>query len=282
MSTWWFGNVVALSVALVGAAGDVVCGQDSAPAVTDLRVFVGTWKENQSKSRSFISSTLTYTFTADPDGFINIVRGGVQLRERVRMDGQDYPTPGFKGRTASWVKVNDLLYESTIKRDGTLIAAGKWMLSDAGRQLTQETTPVRANGEKDISIIQYERISGHGDTLLGKWKPVSARSAVPDLFRITLRDDELSVFYPKYGATLYTMRLDGKRYPLAAPNTLPGMTTVAQALATRSLRRTTFRADSPTLEIVMTVSADGNTMTVTTHAPNSSDEPSVFVYEKQE
>ena len=47
------------------------------------------------------------------------------------------------------------------------------------------------------------------------------------------------------------------------------------------LRRTTFRAGKPSLEIVMTVSADGNTMTVTTHTPDSSDEPSLFVYEKQ-
>ena len=89
----WFRNVFAISVALVASASGIVCAQDSAPAATDLRVFVGTWEENQSKSRSFISSALTYTFTAEPDGFITIVRGKVQLRDRVRMDGKDYPTP---------------------------------------------------------------------------------------------------------------------------------------------------------------------------------------------
>jgi|RhiMethySRZTD1v2_1073278.scaffolds.fasta_scaffold127309_2 hypothetical protein len=278
----WFTNVFAVSVALVVAAGGVVCGQDSAPAATDLRVFVGTWKENQSKSRSFISSALTYTFTSEPDGFITIVRGGVQLRDRVRMDGKEYQTPGVEGRTVSWVKANAMLYNSTIKRDGALVATARWILSAGGKHLRQETMPVRANGDNDTNIIEYVRTSGDGDTLLGEWKPVSTRSAVPDSFVITLFGDELSVFYPKYGSTLYTMRLDGKRYPLNGPNALPGTTTAAQALAMRSLRRTTFRAEKPTLEIVMTVSADGNTMTVTTHAPDSSNEPSLFVYEKRD
>jgi len=277
----WFTNVFAVSVALVAATGGVVCGQESAPAATDLRVFVGTWKENQSKSRSSISSALTYTFTAEPDGFISIVRGGVQLRDRVRMDGKEYQTPGAEGRTVSWVKANDMLYNSTIKRDGALVATARWILSEGGKHLRQETTPVRANGDNDVNIIEYVRTSGDGDTLLGEWKPVSSRSAVPDSFVITLIGDELRVFYPKYGSTLYTMRLDGKQYPLNGPNALPGTATAAQAVAMRSLRRTTFRAGKPSLEIVMTVSADGNTMTVTTHTPDSSDEPSLFVYEKQ-
>ena len=278
----WFTNLFAVSAVLIAAGGGVVSGQDSAPADIDLRAFVGVWKENQSKSRPLISSALTYRFTAEPDGFITIVRGGVQLRDRVRMDGKEYQTPGVEGRTVSWAKVNDVLYESTIKRNGALLATGRWILSDDGKHLRQETTPVRANGDNDINIIEYVRTSGDEDTLLGEWKPVSTRSAVPDSFVITLAGDELSVFYPKYGSTLYTMRFDGKQYSSTAPNALPGTTSAAQALGIRSLRRTTFRADNPWLETVMTVSADGKTMTVTTHTPGSSEEPSLFVYEKQD
>jgi len=278
----WFTETFTVSAALVAVVSGVVSGQNSAPADTDLRGFVGTWKETQSKSRPFISSTLTYTFTAEPDGFTTIVRGGVQLRDRVRIDGNEYPTPGVEGRTVSWTKVNDTLYVSTVKRNGTLLGTGRWGLSDGGKHLRQETTPVRANGDNDINIIEYIRSSGDGDALLGEWKPVSSRSAVPDLFVVTLMKDELSVFYPKYGSTLYTMRLDGKRYPLIAPNALPGMMTAAEPLGMRTLRRTTFQSEKPTLEIVMTVSADGKTLTLTTHTPNSTDEPSLFVYEKQD
>jgi hypothetical protein len=271
-----------LAVPLVTVvASSVICAQGTAANI-DLRAFVGTWRENQSKSRPSISSALTYTFTAEPDGFLTIVRGRVQLRDQVRLDGQDYPTPGIEGRTASWTKVNDMLYESTIKRNGSLLGTAKWVLSDDGNHLRQETTPVRANGDNDINIIEYVRVSGAGKVLLGEWKPVSTRSAVPDLFVVTLEGDELSVFYPKYGSTLYAMRPDGEQYQLTAQNALPGMTTAAESLGMRSLRRTTFQAGKPTLETVMTVSADGRTMTVTTHAPSSSDEPSLFVYEKKD
>jgi len=276
-----FMNVCAMS-AFAAAAGGFVCAQDGAAPATNLEVFVGSWKENQPQSRPFISSALTYTFTADPDGFITIGRGGVQLRDRVRMDGREYQTPDVEGRTVSWVRANAALYRSTIKRDGTVVATGRWLLSEGGKHLRQETTPVRANGDADVNVIDYVRASGDGETLIGEWKPVSTRSALPDAFVITRVADELSVFYPKYGATVYTMRPDGKRYALNGPNALPGATTSAQAVATRSLRRTTFREDRPTLETVMTVSPDGRTMTVTTHAPDTPNEASVFVYEKQD
>jgi hypothetical protein len=251
-------------------------------AQTDLQSFVGTWRENQAKSRAVIPSALTYTFSAEPDGFISIVRGGVPLRDLVRIDGKEYTTPGVEGRTVSWTKLSDTLYESTIKRNGGLVATTRWALSDSGSRLRQDTTPVRANGDNDRNIIEYVRTAGEGNALLGVWKPVSTRSAVPDLFVVTLMDDELSVFYPKYGTIVYTMRLDGKRRAVTSANALPGTTTAAEPLSLRTLRRTTFQDGKATLETVMSVSADGKTLTVTTHTPGRSDEPSLFVYEKQD
>jgi hypothetical protein len=276
-------SITCLAVAAVVAATcGVLRAQGPAATSTDLRAFVGTWKEDQSKSRPFISSALTYTFTAEPDGFVTIVRGRVQLRDRVRLDGTDYPTSGVEGRTVSWMKVNDTLYESSVKRNGSLLGTARRIISDDGKHLRQETTPVRANGDNDLNIVEYVRAGGTGKGLLGEWKPVSSRSAVPDLFIVTLMDDELYVFYPKYGSTLYTMRLDGKRYQTIAPNALPDMTTAAESVGVRSLRRTTFQAGKPTLEIVMTVSDDGQTMTVSTHTPGSADEPSFYSYEKKD
>jgi len=204
------------------------------------------------------------------------------MRDRVRMDGKDYPTPGIEGRTVSWTKVDDAVYESIIKRDGLVIGTGRWIVSDGGKRLTQETIPVRANGDNDKNIIEYVRTSGAGNSLLGEWRPVSTRSAVPDLFVVTLADDELHVFYPKYGSTLYTMRLDGKMYAYTGFNAIPGTTSAAEALGLRSLRRTMFQGQKPTLETVMSVSPDGKTMTVTTHTSDRADEASLFVYEKQD
>lgn len=267
----------------VTAAATVLMVCAAHAADTDLRAFVGTWRENSAKSRHFISSALTYTFTAEPDGFVSIVRGNTPVHDRARIDGKDYPRPGFSGQTVSWTRVSDTVFESSIKRDGALIASGRWTLSDGGRHLTQATIPVRANGDNDINIIEYVRTAGDGITLLGEWKPISSHSAVPDLFVITLVDDELQVFYPKYGFIVYTMRLDGRRYRLTSPNAAAGASSAAEGLEPRMLRRITYQNEEPTLEAAMSVSADGETMTVTTRNPSSSrsDESSIVIYERQ-
>src|SRR5262252_6578315 len=90
-------------------------------AEVELRAFVGTWQENPAKSHHVISSALTYTFAEETDGFVTIVRGGIELRDRVRFDGKDYPTPGMAGRTVSWTKLDGTAYETTIMQDGALL-----------------------------------------------------------------------------------------------------------------------------------------------------------------
>jgi hypothetical protein len=267
----WFG--------VVATAAVLVCVTHAAD--TDIHAFVGTWKENPAKSRHFISPTLTYTFTAEPDGFVSIVRANTPVHDRVRMDGKDYPGSGSRGQTVSWARVSDTVFESTIKRDGTLIASARWVLSDGGTHLRQETMPVRANGEDGTGVIEYVRTIGEGNTLIGEWKPLSTRGAAPDLFTVTLVNDELQVFYPKYGFVVYTMRLDAKRYPLTSPNAAPGSMSASEGLGARTVRHVTFLGEKPTLEAEMTVSPDGETMTVITRPPGSTDGASVIVYEKQ-
>ena len=96
--------IAALSFAAVVSTsyGAVAKGQTGN---VDLNRFVGRWEQNTDKSRGTISRDLTYTFTEEPDGFVSIVRGMVQLRDRVRFDGGKYPTPGVEGRFTSWTRV---------------------------------------------------------------------------------------------------------------------------------------------------------------------------------
>jgi hypothetical protein len=266
---------------LIGAVLVVMIGTTRA-ADTDLRAFVGTWKQNQSKSRNAISATLTYTFTEDADGFVSIVRANTPVHDRVRFDGNDYPVSAGPNQTVSWKRISDTVFESTIKRDGALLASARWILSDGGKRLAQETTPVRANGENDVNVIEYVRSSGQANTILGTWTPVSSRSLVPDLFTITLVDDELRAFYPKYGYVVYAMRLDGHQYPLTAPNNAGAeASSAAESVDTRTIRRTTYQRGRPTLQVVMHVSDDGNEMTATISTPGSAGAPSIDIYERQ-
>jgi hypothetical protein len=142
-------------------------------ADTDLRAFVGTWKQNQAKSRHAVSGALTYTFTAESDGFVSVVRANTPVHDRVRFDGRDYPASVAPNQTVSWSRVSDTAFESTIKRDGVLLASTRWILSEDRKRLTQETTPVRANGDSDVNVMEYVRSSGEPNTILGVWTPVS-------------------------------------------------------------------------------------------------------------
>src|SRR6187431_2134770 len=132
----WLGTL-SLAVVLGTANPPAKAAQQSG---VDLKAFVGSWTQNPARSRGTISKDLTYTFSQEADGFITIVRGRVQLRDRVRFDGSDYPTPDIPGRTTSWTQVSNTTYETTIKNGAGLVARGKWTLSADGRHLTQETT----------------------------------------------------------------------------------------------------------------------------------------------
>lgn len=251
-------------------------------ADTDLRAFVGTWKQNQGKSHHAVSGALTYTFTAESDGFVSVVRANTPVHDRVRFDGKDYPASTAPNQTVSWRRLSDTVFQSTIKRDGALLASARWILSDGGRRLTQQTTPVRANGDDDVNVMEYVRSSGEPSSIFGTWTPVSSWTLVPDLFTITLVNNELRVFYPKYGFIVYTMRLDGQAYPLAAPNNANAeASSAAESVDTRTIRRTTYQGGRATLQVVMHVSDDGNEMTATISTPGAASAPSIDVYEKQ-
>ena len=109
----------ALWLAVAVSTGDFTAAAGQQPTV-DLTGFVARWTQNPAMSRGTISRELTYTFAQDVDGFVTIVRGRVQLRDRVRFDGNDYPTPDIEGRSTSWARLSDTVYQTTIKNRGVL------------------------------------------------------------------------------------------------------------------------------------------------------------------
>ena len=270
----WF-RTLSLAVVLGTVNPPAKAAQQSG---VDLKAFVGSWTQNPAKSRGTILKDLTYTFSQEAEGFIVIVRGRVQLRDRVRFDGNDYPTPDIPGRTTSWTQVSDTIHETTIKNGGVLVARGKWILSADGRRLTQETT--RTQPQADTNVIEYTRTSGSGTSLIGGWEPVSSTSSVAESFVVTL-SDATTLFVSFRTGVSYTMRPDGQEYD-ARSDAFPDMKAVVTSPGSRALQRTTFRGGRPMLEAVWTLSPDGRTLTVTSRTVGSSDEPSVLVYERQE
>jgi hypothetical protein len=245
----------------------------------DLKVFAGRWTENPAKSHGTISKELTYTFREDGDGFITVERGRIQLRDRVRFDGRENPTPDIPGRATSWTQISNNVYQITIRNKGEVSATGKWTLSDGGRRLTQETT--RSEPQAPTNIIEYIRKSGSGDSLIGVWEPISSRMSQPSAFVLTLSDATTLTFTSVQSGVSYTIRPDGKEYDAQSGGAFD---TKAVVIGTgpRSFQRTTSRRGTALVEAVWTVSSDGQALTLTTRVVGSSDDPSVLVYEKRE
>lgn len=173
--------------------------------------------------------------------------------------------------------MSNTIYETTIKNGAGLVARGKWTLTADGTHLTQETT--RTQPQADTNIIEYIRTSGSGTSLIGVWEPVSSTSSIPESFVVTLSDaTTLSVSFRS--GVKYTMRPDGQAYD-ARSDRFPDTKAIVTGLGGHALQRTTFRGRTAMLEAVWTLSSDGRTLTVTSRTVGSSDEPGVFVYERQ-
>jgi hypothetical protein len=262
-----------LLVAANGAAG--------VQSPFDVASFTGTWKENVALRQQSISPTLTYTFAEQPDGYVEITRGGVQLRDRVRFDGKDYPTPEIPGRTVSWTRVSDTEYHITIKRNGAVVTTGTWVLSEGGTRLIQSTTPTRVDGRVVTDVTEYERTTEQGTSLNGIWRPIRSRAGEPDEFILSIIEgNAVQVFYPR-NRNSFVIRPDGKEYPDVGSKTLPDMTRRSEALGRRTLRYVTRQPQGTPLQTTLTVSEDGKTMRVTTQRLGTSDTPAIFLYEKQ-
>jgi hypothetical protein len=269
-------SLVAFAALAIVFAGPVAATRQSD---VDLKVFAGSWTENPAKSHGTISKELTYTFREDGDGFIAIERGRIQLRDRVRFDGREYPTPDIPGRATSWTQISSNVYQITIRNKGEVNATGKWTLSDGGRRLTQETT--RSEPQAPTNIIEYIRKSGSGDSLIGVWEPVSSTMSQPSAFVLTLSDATTLTFTSVQSGVSYTVRPDGKEYDAQSGGAFDTKAVVI-GKGPRTFQRTTFRRGTPLLEAVWTVSPDGQTLTLTTRGVGSSDDPSVLVYERRE
>ena len=113
--------------------------------------------------------------------------------------------------------------------------------------------------------------------------PVSAtRSAEPDQFTLVPLDETTLRMSFSSSPNAFTIRLDGREYPITGLNSLPGMVSSTEAIDSRSVRRTTLRDRQPLLQTVMTVSPDGTRMTLTSHTVGSTDAPTVSVYTRKD
>src|SRR5271163_1511495 len=231
---------------------------------------LGNWKLNAQKSRLIDEMKIT---SLGGNKYLFDFGGGHP--ETVVADGTDQP--GNFGTTNSTTIVSPNEWRGERKKDGKVQIAGIWTLSKDSKTLHDDFTYFAGNGKTVHLVYLYER-RGTGSGFAGDW--VSTTAQVDTVYVVQIKPfdgDGLSIVNAADGTTK-NIKADGKDYS----NTSSGVTTVSSAQ--RQDARTIAVTDKIDGKVADTqeisVSADGNTLTMTIHVPDRSD-PNVLVFERQ-
>ena len=251
--------VFALFVALVSASNQATA-QPS---------FAGTWKLNLAKSEL---TGQTVSIEKASSGVMHFDSQGFGYD--FDLSGKEFPTPD--GGTSSWREVNPTTWEATNKINGKVIATYRLTLNgDTLNAVMKATKPEGGTVEQSSA---WTRVSG-GPGLFGKWKSTEVKGA-PLTMEIALEGTNgITVKYPEFQIACKGS-FDGKDYPLTGAGANLKQTVAFEKTGANSIKLTTKLNGKPYYVEVLTLSADGKTLTDDAN-PVSVKEPTKAVYEKQ-
>jgi hypothetical protein len=190
------------------------------------------------------------------------------------LSGKDFPTPD--GGTVVWHEVNPTTWEANIKMNGKSIAS--YRLTLKGDTVTAAMKATRPDGPPVEQSSSWARVSG-GPGFLGKWKSTEIKGA-PLTMQIALEGaNGITVKYPEFQIECKG-NFDGKDYPVSGAGANLKQTLAFEKNGASSIRLTTKLNGKPFYVEVLTLSADGKTLTDDAN-PVSVKEPTKAVYEKQ-
>lgn len=231
--------------------------------------FAGTWKLNLAKSQL---TGQTLSLEKKPSGQMHFDMQGFAYDFDV--SGKDFPTPD--GGTASWREVNPTTWEATNKVNGKPIATYQLMLK--GDTINGVMKATKPDGTTMEQTSVWSRVSG-GPGFLGKWKSTEVKGA-PNTLQIALDGPNgITVTYPEFQISCKG-GFDGKDYPLSGAGATMKQTLAFEKTGPNSIKITTKVAGKPFYVDVLTLSADGKTLTDEGNAV-AVKEPVKAVYERQ-
>jgi hypothetical protein len=136
----------------------------------------------------------------------------------------------------------------------------------------------KPEGETVEQSSSWTRVSG-GPGFFGKWKSTEVKGT-PSTMEIVLEDTNgITVKYPEFQIACKGS-FDGKDYPLTGAGANLKQTVAFEKTGANSIKLTTKLNGKPFYVEVLTLSADGKTLTDDAN-PVSVKEPTKAVYEKQ-
>jgi hypothetical protein len=251
-------------ILLAGCAGSALAADSP---------FAGNWKLNVEKSK-LTGDTLTYSAT--PNGYH--YSNGATLEYDFAADGKDYPM--IAGRTVAWTKSADNTWDSVVKNEkGTVLSKSHRVLSKDGKKLTISYTSYRPDGTTGDGTDEYLRVSA--DTgLVGKWKDVKSKETSTSMTIAVPAAGQVAVEYPSYKQTI-SGPTDGTPIAVNGPTVPAGLFRSYKATGSHKWTFTTTLNGKVWRQGILSVSADGNTLTDVSWIPGKASEKEVDVYQKQ-
>jgi hypothetical protein len=234
--------------------------------------FAGSWKLDPSKSvltdqmRLEVAGPNSYTFYLSATN-----------PETIPTDGADHP--GIFGTTLAVTVLGPNQWKVVRKKNGAMLISAIWDLSPDGSTLTDNFTGYRADGTTSNLVYKYKR-DQPGAGFVATW--VSTEEQVHSSYEMqveTYGDSGLSFITAAQKMTK-NVAFDGKDYAAQGPNLPEGYATSGRRLGDRSVELTDKIKDKVLDTQQVEVSADGKTLTFTTHIPGVS-KPNIQVFNRE-
>ena len=190
------------------------------------------------------------------------------------LTGKEFPTPD--GGTTSWKEVNATTWEATIKINGKVVATYQMTLD--GNAIAGVMKATKPEGGSVEQTSAWTRVSG-GPGFVGKWKSTEVKGA-PTTLEITLEGaNGITVKFPEFQVACKGA-FDGKDHTMTGAGANLKQTIAFEKAGPATFKMTTKLNGKPFYVEVLTLSADGKTLTDDAN-PVTVKEPTKLVYERQ-
>ena len=164
------------------------------------------------------------------------------------------------------------------KKDGKVLVTGIWTLSQDSSRLSDHFTAARANGDSTSLDYVYKR-KGGGLGFVGTWVSSSEQVNSVVVLKVRAWNNGGLSFISQGGGGTKNVKWDGQDYANVGA-VADGMTASARRLNRHKVEITDKISGKVRHKQEISLSPDGNTLTITTRSPGRS-EPNIQVYEKE-
>jgi hypothetical protein len=190
------------------------------------------------------------------------------------LTGKEYPTPD--GGTTSWRSGNATTWDATNRANGKVIVTFHMTLN--GNTMTVVMKAAKPDGSAVEQTQTLTRVSG-GPGFLGKWKSTEVKGAPTSIEISTNGSNGIVVTFREFQMSCKGA-FDGKDYTVIGAGANLKETLVFERTGPSPFKMTTKLNGKPFYVDVITVSADGKTLTDDGN-PISVNEPVKAVYDRQ-